>query len=233
MKPTKFFRYLWRLNGLFIFVAALLAIVVLGTLAFEVLDFGGRNEQVIEVKNSQESKVQKPEMGEFSSIDGTPFLWAQLTFGNQYGGGSFSSSGRSYSVQNHLFLNSITLERRWLFPSNKQLLLKSELIQRTVDKKTGEKTTVAIFYEIISKDTNGDGKLTSDDKSAFGLTKPNGTDWKPVIVDVDRLLNIEGILNAESLVVIYEKDKKTFASKVNTRIFEVIQTSQIAMPAAN
>ena len=133
MNSTRFFRNLWRINGVLILLSALTVILVLGFVATQLMNFG-RHEpaQVVKIDQQMQEKAEPPTLGNFQMVTGTSFMRADLTFGDRYDRGSFSCKTGSYSTRNYLFWNVDTLEGRWLFPDNKQLIMNSEALQESI-----------------------------------------------------------------------------------------------------
>ncbi len=230
MKTTRFFRYLWRINGVLIFLAALLAILVLGFIAIQFLDFGKvEPEQAVQVDAEPEEEPEPPTLGTFYRADGTRFLRAALTFGDRYSRGSFSKGG-AYSTRNYLFFNPETTEARWLFSGDKQLVVDSdelhEIIQKD-DSKSPEHRAIAFSYQTIDTDTNGDKQLTSDDKTTLAYSRPDGREYTSVIKGVDRILGADTIERGTKHVVAYEANGEWLTAVISLRTFEIEKKGEL------
>jgi hypothetical protein len=231
MKATRFFRVLWRINGLVIFLASVIAILVLGFIAIEFMDFGrNKSEQVVKVDQPAEEKEELPELLAFQTVFGTPFLRAELTFGDKYSRGSFSSSSGSYSTRNYLFLNPETLESQWLFPDNKQLIVESDNLSAMIQEKESEiptSHTVAFLYKMIDTDTNGDRKLTAGDKYSIAYSRPDGRQFTTVIKGVDKVLGSHTTNDGKKHVVVYEMGKKWYTAVISLSTFQIEKQGEI------
>lgn len=233
MRATRFFRFLWRINGVIIFVSAVLAILMLGFISSQFITFGHHEaDQVIKVDQPPQEKSEPPTLGTFQKITGTPYLQAALTFGsgNKFDRGSFSSSSGSYSIRNYLFLNSETLEGRWLFPDNKQLILELDDLQEYFQVKDSDPPTartIAIFYQMIDIDTNGDKQLTTDDKRSIAYSKSDGSQFTIVIKGIDRILGSDKIDNGKKHVVAYEVDNKWYTAVISLSTFEIEKRGEL------
>lgn len=236
MKTTRFFRYLWRINGLLIFVAAQLAVGVLAFMAIQFMDFGRHApQQVVPVNAKPEEKPEPPTLGTFLEVRGTPFLRAPLTFGDQYRYVKFSSSGGSHSICNYLFVNLETTEGLWLFPTDKQLIADADELCEVVQKDSSsrpELQPLAFSYQIIDRDTNGDGQLTPDDKVSLGYTRLDGRGYTNVITGIDRVLGADTIDRATKHVVIYEAGGKWFAAVISLRTFAIEKQGELPASAS-
>jgi len=231
MKATQFFRQLWRINGVLIFLVALLAVLVLGCIAIQFLDFGRHAaKQVVRVDQQTQEKAEPPILGAFQTVSGTPFMRAALTFGDEYARSSFSSSAGSYSTRNYLFLNPETLEGRWLFPDNKQLIVDSDELRENLqpkDSDTPKFRTTAFFYKMIDTDTNGDKQLTPEDKLSIAYSRPDGREYTTVLKGVDRILGSASIDNGRKHVVVYEIEKKWCTAVISLSTFEIERKGEL------
>ena len=230
MKTTRFFRYLWRINGLLIFLAALLAIVVLGFIAFQFMDFGKvKPEQAVHVDAEPAKEAAPPTLGTFQQVYGLPFLRADLTFGDQYRYAKFSSAG-AYSTRNCVFFNPDTAEARWLFPSDKQLIVNSDQLLETIpgkDPDRRESRAIAFCFHTIEKDTNGDKQLTPDDKMSIAYSRPDGREYTRVIDGVDRILSSSTIAEGKKHVVVYEAGGKWLTVVVSLADFKIEKKGEL------
>lgn len=236
MKTTRFFRYLWRINGLLIFVAALLAVGVLAFMAIQFTDFGRHApQQVVQVNAKPEEKPEPPTLGTFLEVRGTPFLRAPLTFGDQYRYAKFSSAGGAYSIRNYLFVNLETTEGTWLFPTDKQLIADSDELCEVVQKDGSsppELRPLAFSYQIIDRDTNGDSQLTPDDKVSLAYTRPDGRGYTNVIIGIGRILGANTIEHGTKHVVVYEAGGKRLTAVISLRTFTVEKQGELPTSAS-
>jgi len=230
MKTTKLFRYLWRINSILIFFAALLVVGVLGFVAIEFMDFGRHNaEQAVQVDTKPEELVEPPTLGSFHSISGMPLMRAALTFGARYSRSSFSKGG-AYSIRNYLFFNSETGEARWLFSTDKQLILDSDELRETIQKegsKSSKLRAIAFSYQIIDTDTDGDKQLTPADTMTLAYSRPDGSEYTRVLNGVGRIRGTNTIERGTKHVVVYEVDGKWHTIIISLRTFEVEKQGEL------
>jgi len=230
MKTTRFFRFLWRINGVLIFLAALLAIVVLGYIAIQFLDFGKvEPEQAVQVDAVQEPDTEPPTLGTFQQVDGHPWLRAELTFGDRYRYSKFSSGG-SYSTRNFIFFNPDTAEARWLFSNDQQLIVESSQLLESIpgnNADTYNSRAIAFCYQTIEKDTNGDKQLTPADKISLTYSRPDGRDYTNVIDGIDRVLSTSTIAEGKKHMVVYEVGGKWLTAVVSLTDFKIENTGEL------
>ena len=230
MKKTRFFRYLWRINGVLIFFAALLMVGVLGYIAITFLDFGGHEaEQVVHVEPGAATKVEAPTLQSFYSVSGSTIMRAALTFGSRYSSSSFSKGG-SYSTRNYLFFDSETLKAHWLFPDSRQLILECDELREIVQEDESKRPTsraIAFFYHTIDSDTNGDKQLTRDDKINIAYSRPDGSSYTTVIKGIDRIIGSDTIDRGKRHVLAYEADKKWLTAVISLTTFKIEKTGEL------
>lgn len=118
----------------------------------------------------------------------------------------FSSGGGESEIRNILFLTGAAKNVRWLFKDHKNIILNvSQLHSEPGEAK--ERTaapTKALYFEYVTDDTNGDGKLSSEDHSNVALTMQDGTGFAEVLHNVDRIFSFD-VLDPMHLSVIYQK----------------------------
>ena len=225
MKASRFFRYLWRLNGILILLAALFGVIILGYFLFEIIGFESNpNRQAVEVTAEPEEEAEPPALGSLSPIDGSPYLRAPLTFGDRHCYRKFGGSGGAYSTRNYLFFNTETAESRWLFSDDTRLILGSNELRKeikTEEPGSSKRVTVAFSYMIVGRDTDGDNQLTGDDAGTLAYSRPDGSGYTPVIEGIDKILGKQTIDNAAREVVVYEAENRWLTAVIALDSFEI------------
>lgn len=233
MNATKFFRYLWRINAVLILLTALIACGLVGFTAINLMFFGrGVAAEAVQVEPEPEAEPEKPDLASFQEVKGAPILRAPLTFGKRFRHKTLSGSGASYSTRNYLFLDleTMEMETRWLFPTNKQLIAESSELNEIVpgdEPGTTKLQTIAFLYVTIDADTNGDKQLTTDDKLTLAYSRPDGTGYTSAITGIDEVLGSETIKDTAKHVVAYEADGKWHTAVISLRTFEVVQEGEL------
>ncbi|NEP53218.1 MAG: hypothetical protein F6K65_32225 [Moorea sp. SIO3C2] len=230
MEDNKFFRFVWRFNAIVIMASGLLAIAVLAFAAIEIVRSTTRDRQGINIVNVDDdsSSSQDWELGNLREVDGTTYLMVPLYSDQSYTQSYYSKSTRS--TRNYLFLDSETGKSKWLFANNDYLIASDRLISETNNKtnNSGEsKPVIAVLYHLIKKDTNGDGRLTNDDSMTIAFTHYNGNDYQEVVSGVDRFLGYK-VLNANSLLILYQRDGIAYSAKVSLDNFALSNEKEIA-----
>ncbi|AOX02782.1 hypothetical protein BJP34_28055 [Moorena producens PAL-8-15-08-1] len=230
MEDNKFFRFVWRFNAIVIMASGLLAIAVLAFAAIEIVRSTTRDRQGINIVNVDDdsSSSQEWELGNLKEVDGTTYLMVPLYSDQSYSQSYYSKSTRS--TRNYLFLDSETGNSKWLFAKNDYLIASDRFISETNDKENNRlesKPVIAVLYQLIKQDTNGDGRLTNNDMLTIALTHPNGNDYQEVLSGVDKFLGYK-VLKANSLLILYQRDGIAYSAKVSLENFTLSNEKEIA-----
>lgn len=191
--------------------SALLLLGLLGLGAFIAWNIWSSNQwqssRAVPIPATQagEAKPVLLEFGQIENIHGTDTQMLELS--TRGDSGKFSSGGYGSETRNVLFLSGKDKTPRWLFPVQSNLILTAEQL-RQESEACGSKQAPAsaLFFEYISNDSNGDGKLSRDDRSRIALAKPDGTGLTEVLDGVSRVLSRE-MLDSQHLTLIYQKDR--------------------------
>jgi hypothetical protein len=233
MEENRYFRFVWRVNG----------IAIMFLLLF-VIGFGGYNF-IKEILHRERSPVirnvavdpqgeEKWTLARPVSIDGTQFIYIPLVSEKKnisisgpgtlkavhsYGQGYFAPS------RNLLFVNKQTRDMKWLFKDNRQLIADMDLL--SVQKQGSKDRMIdAILYQVISKDTNGDKKLTSEDLADIAISNPDGTRFKEVFQSVERIFGAMSVGRREVLVL-YQSKGKGYASTIRLQDMSIKDTREM------
>ncbi|WP_424102530.1 hypothetical protein [Moorena producens] len=230
MEDNKFFRFVWRFNAIVIMASGLLAIAVLAFAAIEIVRSTTRDRQGMNIVNVDDDSSSSPEweLGNLREVDGTTYLMVPLYSDQSYSQSYYSKSTRS--TRNYLFLDSETGNSKWLFAKNDYLIASDRFISETNDKENNRlesKQVIAVLYQLIKEDTNGDGRLTNNDLLTIAFTHPKGNDYQEVLTGVDKFLGYK-VLKANSLLILYQRDGIAYSAKVSLENFTLSNEKQIA-----
>jgi len=129
----------------------------------------------------------------------------------------FSSGGYGSETRNVLFLTGNEKTARWLFPKQSNLILVTAQL-REVSKDHKDNPTNALYFEYVTEDTNGDGKLSAQDHSHVALSKSDGLGFVEVLQGVSRVLSYE-MLGDKHLSVVYQTGKTVRHAKFSVLSF--------------
>jgi hypothetical protein len=227
MEMNRFFRYLWNFNGLVVAVSGLLAIAVLAYVAFELYEdlLRPRGTAAVVRDGPGRTTMDQLSFGGFSTAKG----WHTLRIPLQSRGASpgYSSGGSGLLTRNFLFHDLNTGESRWLFPTHDQLIARHRPLTVANGGET-EDFVLALYYEIVKADTNGDGRLGPDDPIVVALSLPDGQGYKEVVQEADRVIGTQAISDNE-LIVMFQSAESAYAAKLSLPGFELLSTTELAV----
>ncbi len=233
MEENKYFRFVWRINGISIMLLLLFIIGVGGYNFIKDIVPIQRPPVITNVAVDPQGE-EKWTLGRPESIDGTQFICIPLVSEKKNisipepGMGKVGSSyGRGYfdPTKNLLFVNKQTREMRWLFKDNRQLITEMDMLsaQKQDDKN---RTIDAILYKVISKDTNGDKKITPEDLADIAISNPDGTRFMKVFQSVERVFGAVTVGGRE-VVVLYQSKGKGYASTIRLQDMAIQDTREM------
>lgn len=105
-EDSRFFRFVWRFNGLVIMAAGLLAVGVLAFSVYKIFQDVKRDRTARNIINvQQENNIKETwQLGYMTGIEGSPYVMIPLSSGQDYSASYYSQS--TQSVRNYLFINS-------------------------------------------------------------------------------------------------------------------------------
>jgi hypothetical protein len=183
--------------------------------------------------------VPQVSLGEFTLINGTPYLHAAIYVprevrGNmieQIGNGSrYDSSSGDIDIRNYLFVNRDDLSGKKLFPHHNSRLLEMEQLGETIPlakpvikdaKNNGEDPTLvpprnirSLWYVTATADTNGDKLLDRQDRKQIAISDVSGTNYTEIIKDIDTILLVHP-RGRDRRLVIYASGNKRFVAQID------------------
>lgn len=228
---NKFFKYIWRFNALVISGAAVLCILLGSFAAIKV--FRGETQER-HVTNVVNVGTQEKAKGEFvlgyPKIDGADYVRIPLYRDQSYDMSYYSKSSGGNEV-NYLFLNSSNNESKWLLENTNQLFISDIVLFDKLKNASAETNkAVGIVYTLVEKDSDGDGRLTNKDVITLSTSAIDGTNYRKLIVDIERLYSVKQIAH-DKVLVLYQKNKETVYDLYS--IPSMKQLSQRNIPQVN
>ncbi len=130
---------------------------------------------------------------------------------------------------NLLVIDGATGKSHWMFSGYKRLILSAVLLyedeQPALAFQNRDATPAAgAILRIIDKDTNGDGKLTPDDRLSLYVYLPGS---QPVeFLSADTIVSMDHI-GKDKFLIVYENGKSAFAATYDSTIFKLISREQL------
>lgn len=225
MEENKFFRYVWRFNGLILMIAGVLGIGVLAFAGYQIFAEIARERDVRTIVNVQEENdiKEKWQLGYMSKIQGSPYVMIPLNSDQRYAQSYYSKS--SSSTRNYLFINSKNNDKHWLFNTNQYLVVDSEFLSEN-EYNSDEREIRAILYKMVKSDTDNDKRLTSKDLLTIGMSLPNGKEYKEILEGIDVFVG-QRLLDPNTLLIVFQKDGVGYSANVNLPGFVVTDETEL------
>ncbi len=216
MEENKFFRLVWRFNGIILMVAGILAIGALIFAGYQIYSETTSDRSIRNVVNIQkDAEIEESwQLGYMREIPGTPYVMVPLTSDQNYAQSSYSKS--SSSSRNYLFINSKSNDQHWLFNKNIFLIADTEMLS---EHGCGtEENVLAILYQVIKEDTDKDNRFTIKDFKTISISQYSGRGYKELIEDVDIFVGHRTV-DENTLLIIYQKQGIGYSANVTLSDF--------------
>ena len=222
MKPRTLTARLWRWNAYIIFLAGIAAIaLLLVTIVMFIADkFDDEDTNVVSVAANRVAE-SSTRFGVFEIVPGTNVLRAPLYLDQKL---AAAISKENTSVQNYLFCDPATATSHWLLSGPPTLLASTKLLPSR-EYSNSNLPVAAVVYEQVSRDTDGDQRLTVDDLKTIALSDATGKRFTPLFQNVSVLRAAE--LTKDGVILIYEDKKKMHAAVVDLATFRVVRETVI------
>ncbi|WP_353571728.1 hypothetical protein [Candidatus Albibeggiatoa sp. nov. BB20] len=216
-----FFRLVWRINGLIIFVVGILTIGVLIFLNYQLFHeiFGVHDvSSVINVESEQSGEIEQNwSYGSMLKVQGSPYLMLPLELKQNYKQTYYDKSASS--TLNYLFVNGENnSEQNLLFDKNQYLINSYYLLSEPSDKN--DSPVIAILFQVIKTDSNEDKRLSHADLVTIGISKPNGTAYQEIISNVNQLVGHQ-MIDKNTLLLLYHEGQDIFSVHIDLTDFSL------------
>lgn len=224
MEENKFFKLVWRFNGLIISVAGILAVGLLAFATYKLFQDVTRERTTRNIVNIEENAEIKEnwKLGQFSEINDGKILMLPLNSDQSFDRAYFSKS--SNSTRNYLFINTDTSEEKWLFNHTDYLIERSDRLR--LGDYNSKEPIVAILYQLVKLDSDHDNRLSAADLTTIAITKPDGSDYEELIKEVELIVD-HTLLNKNELFLIYQKAGVSYSAVLNLNSRELTKSHQL------
>ena len=209
---NKFFTYVWRFNALAIAGIAILSGLIGAYALISILKNETSERHVANIVNVGKQEKVKNDfvLGYPYALAGTDYIIVPL-YRNQTYDLSYSSKSTGDNQVNYLFFNGRTGKNKWLAENTNQLFISNIVLSEKLknSNENNDKAT-AIIYEVVEKDTNGDERLSEKDGLALFSSNIDGSGYKKLIDNIDKLYSFKQISD-DRLLVFYKRNKETKA----------------------
>lgn len=234
MEESRFFKWIWRLNGLALFSgAAVILVFAIYQIAKETLREKPREEIITNVAEDPKGK-EKWGLGSPEYISGTKYLMLPLVSenreANESPGSPISKSSymdyRRAPAKNILFIESTSNRSNWLFSDTNRLVLSTDQLSCFHGCSQKEGGTKAIFYEIASRDTDADGVITYRDARSLSMSSPSGSNYVVVLEKYDKLIS-KNLVEENTILIIYQVDGSGRSLLIQIEPFKIISENEL------
>lgn len=222
---SKFFRFVWRFNGLIIMAAGVLAIGVLGFTGYSILQDMTRDRNPRNIVNVQEeSNIEETwQLGYMRRIEGSPYVMIPLSSVQDDSQSYYSKS--THLARNYLFINSQDNEKHWLFNTNEYLIENADLLSEN-NYNADNRQTRAILFRIVKVDSTGDQRLTNDDLQSVGLSMPDGKGYKEILTDIDLFVGSQ-LIDKDTLLIVFQRGGVGYSASVDLNGFVISDVAEL------
>jgi len=224
MEENKFFRLVWRFNGLVISVAGILAVGILFFVSYKLFQDVTRDRATSNIVNiEKDSKLEENwRFGQLTKIDDDKTLMIPLYSDQSFDRAYFSKS--SNSTRNFLFINTHTSEKKWLFDHTDYLIETSDRLR--FGDYDSDKPIIAILYQLVQLDTDKDNRLSAKDLSTIAISNPDGTGYMELLFEVEKIVD-HTLLSETELFLIYQKGGVSYSARLNLNSFEITKSEKL------
>lgn len=212
MNTAKLFKTVWHINSILILIVGLMVFSFLGYAGYTFYKERSRRYGTNVVNVQPDAHINSEwRLGSFESIAGTDYIMAPA-YSEQTYQLNYASEKETSAVRNYLFVNATDKLSRWLVPNNNYLFLNTERLLHSEDDS--ERNEVKwIEYEVIKSDTNGDGRMTSEDQLAIAISDPTGERYVEIVPNIDKILGSK-MRDDNTLLIFYSSGGRNFVSEI-------------------
>ena len=227
MDRTKFFEWVWRANALVILAAGIAGLGFAGMLGFVLVSdmFETRASGVVNLADDQVD-AEALDLGYFHRIEGSEWMRAALEAEQEYARGS--ATKRAASERNVFFVDPRSGEHRWLLPSHDALILRHWSFPDTRAADAADPGPVVIHvWRVVLADTNGNQRLSDRDRSAIGVSGPEGAGFAVVVDAVDAIRHVSYDAAAREVDLLYERDGVLRSAAIAVELRALVRDSAV------
>lgn len=233
MEENRFFKLVWRINGLLILVVVAVILTFILYQVINDLTRSGHGSEPVVVENIADDPENKEKwvLGNPMRIGGNDYILIPLVSENKEvklkSASSFAMASYDRYIKdpskNLLFMNKSSNESFWLFEDTSRLILDVTIFPNDYNE---EKPTKAIFYNVVSLDSNGDKKLSYEDDSSLYISSPEGKNYELVLEAYDKIISRSSV-GDNQVMLIYQDKGKAFSKLIQLSPYEVISTNEL------
>jgi hypothetical protein len=228
---NRFFKFVWRVNALLLAAIGGLGLL-LTVYATSELALNLTRERSVENVVTIDPTVPVEEdiyLGPSTLQNGSNFVRLPL-YREQRRSMGYYSKMASDNMVNVLFLDTVSGQKKWLLKgTNRQILSELSIVNAFADD---QRKVLSVLYTIAEKDSDGDGRITQYDTKALAVANPDGSGYRVVLDNIERLYSADQIRDNRVLVV-YAQGSASKTLLFNVPDFSVVENSDIPLVTAD
>lgn len=220
MKSQKFFRYIWRINGVLILFAAGAVILGAGGMMIQEFGFSAARNRAADAGIAVAGPNAKSDLvlSRASVVEGTQVMRAEL---QRFPGEVKFSSGYSSETRNILFIEPGQKAAHWLLPDNEHIVEdSSDITDQTGLNEKRVVVTAVLVKSATEPPENAVGKLLIFDPPGKRIIE---------VADGVRTIQVASI-KAGELSILYERDKRLFLNMFDPQSIAKLREQEIEVP---
>jgi len=224
MRATRFFRYVWRVNGIavLLILAAVIITVSVSFVSDQIRKTGPDNgpiAQPVAAEGAPKLQLRPPR-----PVTGTRMLRAELVRTRPQS--SYGSGSESSETHNILFIDPVTGASRWLLKTHKNVVAYTDDISAFADDRRGERPLLATVA-LVKTAAEGDDDVATGELLMFD---PSGAQVVPIASKVRRVYATLAVSSAE-FVVVFERDGKYHVARFDSATRRKVGEAEVSIPA--
>ena len=230
MEENKFFKWIWRINGLGIFIGVLAFCYFFYVNEIE-RNHRAESREVITSLAKDPKGLEKWVLEVGHKVDSSDYtLLSLVSENNKIKAVNQVSSFRksdyySNSAKNILFINTKKNNFSWLFKGNDQLILRYNTSLSYYNRGGRENPhSPFIYYEVVDSDTNKDNFITEADKPNFSVSTISGKNYTVIIKEIEKIITMK-MIDKDTLHMVYQKAGKGYSLKLDIESFNVLSNA--------
>jgi hypothetical protein len=229
MTASRFFRLVWRVNGVLVLALLLLGVaLVVGEFVSDLArDATARAEEDPALARTEAG--ERLELGDAEAVAGTPFVLLPLATRGERSG-KFSSGGEPSVTRNLLFFDAASGAARWLRPDHRGVVAERTFLRDPpAARRDADGPVRFVRYELATADTDGDGEVTGEDALDVAVSGPGGDGLATVLAAPDAILGYQELPDGV-LLVFHRRGPDHLVARVDLSAREVVRTTKLPAP---
>lgn len=221
----RFFKLLYKANLIIIFFVGITGLLVLSFAAYTIYKDKVAKKYISSTVNI-ENKTQiteKFKLEQNTRLVNKKYMITPLSSVQNYDYSYYSKS--TSSIRNILFTNTENLESKWLFNTNKNLILDEYFISKE-RFNTDLEEAKAIIFKVANKDSNSDKRLGYKDNFSIYISSIDGKRKMKLLDNISSFSNWQ-FSGDENIIIQYKKGTSFYNTIVNLENFQIVKTKLI------